>query len=557
MLNRKQKNKLKNLSRGLNRKRKEGRKLANEYAKKHNIKIKDKTKDNQEIELIELDDDGTPQFFITENKEGGELINTDKVYPDGGAGYSLTGDNQILGIWDAGEVRTSHQELQSRVVLKNWSMVSNHATHVGGTMIAAGVVSNARGMSHEATLHSYHWDGDVGEMTYAASEGLKVSQHSYGRITGWVEGDFLNQGEIQWYWFGNRSISETVDYKWGFYNNNSKNWDIISYSAPEYLIVKSAGNDRGKGPEPGTYHWIPDGMNWYFVNTVRDVDGGSDGYKCISHEGLAKNIITVGAVTNNALMPSFSAWGPTNDGRIKPDIVAKGVNVYSSSGTSNNVYAYSDGTSMSGPMISGSIGIILNHQKDLYPDKDLLSSTIKALILHTADDTISGSEGPNYERGWGLMNTKKIIDLMSNNYNNGDDFNIRELLLNNHETIEISVTSKTVSEPLIATICWIDPSGTPTSPQLNPLNLMLINDLDFCIVDENEKMYEPYILDPEIPSEGATRGDNFRDNIEKIVISDPVPNHSYKIIITHKNNLLNDNYEISSQMFSLIISGIE
>ncbi len=74
--------------------------------------------------------------------------------------------------------------------------------------------------------------------------------------------------------------------------------------------------------------------------------------------------MTVGAVDNTTAMSSFSGWGPTDDGRIKPDIVAKGVSVYSSLGNANNnSYASWQGTSMSGPMVSGSIGLLLEHQE--------------------------------------------------------------------------------------------------------------------------------------------------------------------------------------------------
>jgi hypothetical protein len=83
---------------------------------------------------------------------------------------------------------------------------------------------------------------------------------------------------------------------------------------------------------------VYDGSNWVLSTTTRDKNGGVDGYDCISHKGLAKNIMTVGAVAANRTMTSFSSWGPTDDGRVKPDIVAKGVSVYSA-GSSNN-YSY-------------------------------------------------------------------------------------------------------------------------------------------------------------------------------------------------------------------------
>jgi len=556
MLNKNQKDKLNKLSKKLDKERKEKNKKAVDFAKKQNLKLKYKTKEKNDVELIELDDDGLPIYFITENREGGELIKTNRVYPNGGAGYALTGHGEILGMWDGGGTLTTHQEFTGgRVIQKDSpSGYCDHATHVAGTMIAAGAFPNARGMSHQAILHAYDWNGDNSEMAAEAEDGLRVSQHSYGKITGWFYGEAI-LGYEGWYWLGNVSINETIDYKWGFYNNNTKNWDEISYNAPDYLIVKSAGNDRGYGPPSGTLHYFIQEGYLYQGTTHRELDGGSDGYKCISHEGLGKNILTVGAVDNNKSMASFSAWGPTNDGRVKPDIVAKGVSVTSSGAGSNNTYLTYNGTSMSGPMISGSVGIILQHQKNLHPNEDLLSSTVKGLILHTADDTISGSLGPNYERGWGLMNTEKIINLMTENINNQNK-NIKEETLQNHETHVFDIITKSSSEPLIVTLTWTDPPGTPTSPQLNPPDLMLVNDLDVCVVDENENIYEPYVLDPSVPSLGASNGDNYRDNVEKIVINNPTPDSNYKVIVTHKGNLVDDENNISTQDYSLIIGGV-
>jgi subtilisin family serine protease len=78
----------------------------------------------------------------------------------------------------------------------------------------------------------------------------------------------------------------------------------------------------------------------------------------------AKNILTVGAVSGilagyakkeDVVANSFSSWGPTDDGRIKPDIVADGVSVYSTLATNDSSYGYLNGTSMAAPGASGSL----------------------------------------------------------------------------------------------------------------------------------------------------------------------------------------------------------
>ena len=159
---------------------------------------------------------------------------------------------------------------------------------------------------------------------FAAASGMNISNHSYGLITGWY-----NSGN--WYWFGDITISTVEDYGFGFYSSDAQAWDQIAYNAPYYTIAKSAGNDRNDdGPGAGGGHYVWDG-GWVWSTDTRDPDGGTDGYDCVSYSGTAKNIITVGAVDDipggysvpgDVVMCSFSGWGPVDDGRIKPDIVA-------------------------------------------------------------------------------------------------------------------------------------------------------------------------------------------------------------------------------------------
>ncbi|TVQ83175.1 MAG: hypothetical protein EA393_15920, partial [Bacteroidetes bacterium] len=497
--------------------------------------------------VIELQDflNGIPLYYTTYNLEGAQVIKSSEVWSGGGAGLGLSGAGQTLGMWDGGATRLSHQEFQGRVVqADNATSLSAHATHVAATMVAGGVQNAAKGMSFQANLDAYDWNNDLSEMAEAASLGLRVSQHSYGFITGW------RYDGSDWYWYGNTSISETEDYRFGFYDANAQIWDQIANNAPYYLIVKSAGNDRGSGPAPGTGHYVINGNQWEWSTQIRDIDGGDDGYDCISTNGNAKNIMTVGAVNASGDMSNFSGWGPTDDGRIKPDIVAKGVGVYSATSQSNTSYDTWNGTSMSGPMISGSVGLLLEHHENLHgPSAPLRSSTMKALIIHTAQQ-MGNHPGPDYRNGWGLMNTRKAAEVMTENAEIGIPFNIRELTLNEGQTIEISVVSDGTS-PLKATLAWNDPAAVPPPPSLNPEISMLVNDLDMRIIHNQETFYYPWILDPSNPSLVATTGDNFRDNVEQIFIQNPIAGETYTITIGHKGSLAGLN-----QDFSLIITGI-
>ncbi len=503
--------------------------------------------DGRVVELMRFDD-GIPLYYTTFNAEGAAVIKSDKVYPGGGAGLSLTGTGITLGMWDGGAMRIQHQEFGGRAVQRdNATTVIDHATHVAGTMIAGGMQAAAKGMSYQANLDAYDWNNDNSEMAVAASNGLQVSQHSYGTIAGWAYGDW--SGNQAWHWFGNTATSETEDYKFGFYSNDTRDWDLIAHNAPNYLIVKSAGNDRGDGPSAGTFHYVRSGNNWTGSTTVREIDGGADGYDCIPLKGNAKNILTVGAVKANGEMTDFSGWGPTDDGRIKPDVVAKGHSVYSPVSTSNTSYASLNGTSMSGPMVSGSIGLIQQHFKNLYPQLAANSSTLKALIIHSANDAIGGAAGPDYRFGWGLMDTEKAVKIISDNVASGG-IHVVELILNNGEPLNIPFRAKG-GEPFRVTIVWNDVPGTLPNVALNPATSMLVNDpgpesYGATLI----KTYLPYVLNPANPSCSSNNRVNTRDNVEMVHIQSPVAGQLYNISVSYTGSLTG-----GSQNFSIVITG--
>lgn len=502
---------------------------------------------------------GFPIYYKTMNQNAAQSSMTDLLWPGDGYLYDLSGSNVLLGIWDGGAVRTGHIEfrIDRATQMDGVSVFSSHSTHVAGTMIAEGVDAEAKGMSFEAYLNCYEWNNDEAEMATAYSNGLRASNHSYGYGTGW-EWNIMN--DDQWGWYGDTDISETEDYNFGFYSFASESLDELAYDAPYYVIVRAAGNDRNDVPvaQPTT-HWVWGGSQWVESTTVRDQDGGTDGYDCISHHSLAKNIITVGAVVDipngysqasDVVATSFSSWGPCDDGRIKPDIVANGATLYSCTPITNTSYGTKSGTSMAAPTVTGSIGLLFQWYNDLGYQDDYLSSTWKAILLHTADE--SGSNiGPDYAFGWGLMNTLEAANLMTENFNEGNDFYIREGTLSNGDSYDFEAYSDGET-PIKITICWIDPEGTPIAPELNPRDIMLVNDLDLTIEDPNTTIHYPWVLDPVNPDDAAYRDDNDVDNVEQVFISSPAPG-IYTISITHEGTLQGDN---NQQRFSVCISGL-
>ena len=528
-------------------------------ASQKGLKIKEDLGNGRFLSFQEINDIGEPLYIINHsNALAAASTKTNQLYSGGSIGVSLSGKSDTmsgrLAVWDGGNALATHQEFGGRIKLQeNLSTSDLHATHVAGTMIASGVNANAKGMAFGADLKVWDYIFDNAEISEASvpktGPPLLVSNHSYGYQSGWVYDSTKNK----WQWWGEDKISTFEDYKFGFYNKNTQALDSIAFNAPYYLMVKSAGNSRdANGPEPGKY---------YFLKTsTRDSSNiarsRNDGYDIISTTGTAKNILTVGAAESMYTIPekgsdvtlaSFSSWGPTDDGRIKPDIVGIGTDLLSTSNASTTSYAYLSGTSMATPQVSGSIFLLQQLYNRLNKNTFMRSATLKGLVLHTALDL--EAEGPDYKTGWGLLDMEKAAKVITNS-SSSNLISEGTLVKNTIDKRSIVASGK---GDLVATLSWTDPRATETtenSENLNNRKPKLVNDLDIKITDGTGK-FLPFILDPAAPEKIAETGDNIRDNIEKIIIKGAVPGKSYELSISHKGPL---RYE--KQDFSLIVSGI-
>jgi subtilisin family serine protease len=478
--------------------------------------------------------------------------------------YNLNGAGLTVGIWDSGAVRPTHREFGGRVVVMDGAGNANHSTHVGGTIGAVGIMANALGMAPSVLIDSYEWTGDVSEMTsramsYPNEPGkIQLSNHSYGYICGWEFGFSPPR------WYGTWGERESDFF--GIYSSYTAEWDILCYNAPYYLPFKGAGNDRddnapGKGNVFEYYKFPPGIWRTKSYNPSKDpYDDGWDngGFDTIMMVGSAKNIMTVGAlndaVTGGArditkgTMTSFSGWGPTDDGRIKPDIVTNGVGLFSSVAVSDSSYASYSGTSMSTPSAAGAAMLLVDYYGKLFPGQAMRASTLKALIIHTADDL--GNPGPDYKFGWGLMNAKDAADQIKDHNDFPDANKIVEGLLDAVNTTDTYTFEWDASTPIRATLCWTDPPATEVTALDDP-SPRLINDLDLRIVDPNGlTTYYPYVLNPAGPNDPATTGDNTLDNVEQILIQSPTIPGAYTVQISYKAALTN-----GQQYYSLILSG--
>ncbi|MFT7620099.1 MAG: hypothetical protein ACI97A_003756 [Planctomycetota bacterium] len=519
---------------------------------------------NRIAELISLDD-GRPVYLTTANDNAAISSNAAAVR-NNVAYLNVVGTNQIVGVWDGGAVRISHESFGGRVTIgDSATSESNHSTHVAGTIGASGLFDlSAEGMAPNVTIESYDWGNDLGEMTARAATAanqpgmLKISNHSYGFVAGWST--YPASGNPGPHWFG--SWGEAEDRAFGQYSISAVVWDELSYDAPYYLIVKAAGNDRNdSAPASGdTFYYYDNGWqsDVYALGTHPPADGvntsGDIGYDTLTAKSCCKNALVVGSMTDavsggsrsvgSANMNGFSGWGPTDDGRMKPDIVGNGNSLRSTGKSSDSHYYNSSGTSMASPNICGSAVLLHDLYERRFPGDSMRSATLKALVLHTADDV--ENPGPDYKSGWGLMNTEAAANVIEAHSAAPADGHLTEDELNT-QSREESYLITSDSGPITVTMVWTDPAGAPQGG-LDNASSALMNDLDMRLVDNSLSVFSPWILDPSNPSVNATTGDNVRDNVEQIVV--PVGSGDYVLTISHKGSLVNN-----AQQYSLVVTG--
>lgn len=497
--------------------------------------------------------EGKPQpvYIASSNGAAARTTRTDLAwnvsYQSGGimrpTTQKLTGAGIIMGIWDEAHVEASHPEFGTAAIVALLGANSpntpqfrtGHGNHVAGTLIARGANPLAKGMAFNAKLKSgtFVYGTYLTELATEATS-LNLSNHSYGFVTGWEQGNVNNS--LQWVWFGGPNATD--EWSFGAYTWEDQTQDAISRANPYHLIVRAAGNDFNEGPAPGTPHYAYTGNNTVSGphTTVRSIDGNpATGYDTVPRMSVAKNILTVGSI-DDVMNPSSpytavhslwtsgggSAAGPTDDGRIKPDIVGNGQGVFSA--LLNGGYGPMAGTSMASPNVCGSIALLAELWKPKL--KNVRADFLKALAIHTADDV--GPTGPDYKFGWGLLNMQRATQFASHlrstiamNPNALYPHTMHLSKVNPNSVVELKLERVSATGPGWATLVWHDPAGPiQASGVVDPPNAKaLVNDLDLEIVAPNGTVvHRAWVLNPSAPSALATIGINTRDNVEQVWI---------------------------------------
>ncbi|WP_437439878.1 S8 family serine peptidase [Eudoraea algarum] len=473
-----------------------------------------KLEDGSYMELQDITADGTPIYYTTLGDQVSTVSRANTLYSNGLLGLGIHGEGMRLGVWDAGIALTTHREFNGRAsVGDGTNELNGHATMVMGTLIASGLKEKAQGVAHKATATTNNWTRDKIEVLEAASNGMLVSNHSYGIKT-----------------------DRVPDWYFGSYLRVTQDWDNIMYNTPYYIMVTAAGNSQKSAD-----------------NGAPVYGDASNGYDMLLGFATAKNGITVAAADTKiakdgtlleASVAGYSSFGPIDDGRIKPDIAGGGNNIYAAYSTGIDSYHTSTGTSLATPGVTGSMLLLQQYYEQLY-QAYMNTTTLKGLVLHSADDV--DALGPDYKMGWGVMNTKRAAEIITNKEYSTE---ISEERLATGETYTFSVKVDGTA-PLMASLSWTDPASDHINRgAVNDATPALVNDLDIRITKDGQTYY-PWKLSAVNAAAPATKGDNLVDPYERIELQRPEPG-TYTISVTHKGTLQHE-----FQDFSLIVSGIK
>lgn len=395
------------------------------------------------------------------------------------APYNLSGQGVTLLVYDGGLADGTHPDFAGRFTAMEDGAVADHPTHVAGTAGGSGSASGGtyRGMAPAVTIISGEYDActpfcfynspaDVSAdyITARTNHGIELTTNSMGAN--------IDPNSYPCSWFGDYELtSRILD-------------GMVKHTVDRPLTMFwAAGNERG-------------GTNC-----------GISSYRCMSIPASAKNIMTIGATTSADVLASFSSFGPTDDGRIKPEVVAMGVNVNSCA--PGGGYQVMSGTSMATPASAGVACLVLEQWHLLYPGApDPLPEAIKALFINSTTDL--GSAGPDYQSGFGLINAQKAVDQLRAG-------GVRQGSLEIDQTLDIEFEVAENTPSIDVSLAWTD------VPAVGNVTPTLVNDLNIVLISPANLGYQPWVLNPASPGTAAQPGTDSVNVCEKVRVNNPIP----------------------------------
>lgn len=260
-----------------------------------------------------------------------------------------------------------------------------------------------------------------------------------------------------------------------YYGTEAAAYDEQALDLDTLLHVFSSGNDGNDTPASGTYSGITGLANL------------SGTYK------HAKNVLVAGATDglNNVL--ALSSKGPAYDGRVKPELVAYGV----------------DGTSNAAALTSG-ISTLVQDAYIQRQGKAPAATLLKTVLINSADDV--GNLHVDYSSGYGAINALKAVKtILEDRFNGGS--------ATNGSSQVFLISAPAGMRQFKVTLGWNDPAAAADASKA------LVNDLDLWVEDPGGNRYDPWVLSS-IPARdslqaAARRGRDTLNNTEQVTVDNP------------------------------------
>lgn len=378
----------------------------------------------------------------------------------------LSGEGVVVGVGDLQYLGNTHLDLAGRHTVfarPSWctSCDGEHAIHTSGTIGGAGTrIPRFAGIAPGSTVYSAVFE-EVFDYGIQAAEPMVISSNSWNTSDPEVRGWYEEKGQ---------------------YNVHSQTIDRLLIEQPELLSLHSAGNSGGTQ------------------------DGYPDSYLLINPSyGSSKNGLVVGGYVGPNSQRAYASFGPTRDGRIKPDIAAV-IDVVAT--VVNNGYALRSGSSMSTPTVAG-VGALLYEQFRAKHGSTPEGALIKAVLLNTAD--YRDGYGPAFDTGFGTVNARRAGQVIEGAQHVSGSIGAGET-----QSIDIAVPASVDGRPvsqLKVMLYWHDPAALPYATSA------LVNDLDLQVGG-----VLPWVLNPspQNVADPATRGEDHLNNVEQVLIDAPV-----------------------------------
>ncbi|MDP6870035.1 MAG: S8 family serine peptidase [Candidatus Poseidoniaceae archaeon] len=370
---------------------------------------------------------------------------------------------------------------------------SGHGTHVAGSVLGDGTQSSGQimGMAPEARLYM--------QATQVYTDWTTSVENTFGYIDDYT---LMGIPDDLSYMFDAAAAngSHIHTNSWGApaagqYTTNSMQTDYSARNHSGMLILFSAGNSGVDSDNDGEINWDSIGAPATSKN-VLTVGASENNRPSISSAwggwwpvSFPSNPINSDPMANNSEgLAAFSSRGPTDDGRLKPDLSAPGTFILSTKSRSttsqgwgsysNSDYVYMGGTSMSTPITAGASALIYQHLIDNLGYSDPSSALVKGILTSSARDMNgqygsstngAGETAPNNHEGWGLLDLSQALNTSwvdDESVNTGDSRSWKFTVPSSAPDLKIMVS-------------WTDAPSTPSAAT------NLVNDIDFAVKDPN------------------------------------------------------------------------